>query len=77
MITRHTQLLTIALEMEVQKLAGKSTDFGINDMLATYAINRSLQCGFAAEWAESLRVKDSHPEDEDEIARVLKQRHDA
>jgi putative membrane protein len=40
-------------------------------MLITYAINRALQRDFAAEWAESLRVKDTRPLGEDEIARML------
>jgi putative membrane protein len=40
-------------------------------MLITFAINRALQRDFAAEWAESLRVKDSQPLGEDEIARML------
>ena len=41
-------------------------------MVVTYAINRSLQRDFSREWAESLRVKDSRPAGEDEIARMLK-----
>jgi putative membrane protein len=40
-------------------------------MLVTYAINRVLQHDFAAEWAESLKVKDVQPLGEDEIARML------
>jgi putative membrane protein len=40
-------------------------------MLITFALNRSLQHDFAAEWAESLRVKDPQPLGEDEIARML------
>jgi putative membrane protein len=40
-------------------------------MLITYAINRALQRDFAAEWAESLKVKDTRPLGEDEIARML------
>jgi len=40
-------------------------------MLITFALNRSLQRDFAAEWAESLRVKDPQPLGEDEIARML------
>jgi len=40
-------------------------------MLITYAINRALQRDFAAEWAESLRVKETRPLGEDEIARML------
>ncbi len=40
-------------------------------MLITFAINRALQRDFAAEWAESLRVKGSQPLGEDEIARML------
>jgi putative membrane protein len=40
-------------------------------MLITYAMNRVLQHDFAAEWAESLRVKHAQPLGEDEIARML------
>jgi putative membrane protein len=40
-------------------------------MLITFGINRALQRDFAAEWAESLRVKGSQPLGEDEIARML------
>jgi putative membrane protein len=43
-------------------------------MLLTYAINRALQRDFAAEWAESLRVKMPHPLGEDAIARMLDDR---
>src|SRR5512134_2842788 len=43
-------------------------------MLGTYAINRTLQRDFAAEWAESLRVKTPHPLGEDAIARMLENR---
>jgi putative membrane protein len=43
-------------------------------MLATYAINRALQRDFAAEWAESLRVKIANPLGEDAIARMLDNR---
>jgi putative membrane protein len=43
-------------------------------MLVTYAINRALQRDFAAEWAESLRVKMAHPLGEDAIARMLEDR---
>jgi putative membrane protein len=43
-------------------------------MLLTYAINRALQRDFAAEWAESLRVKSPHPLGEDAIARMLENR---
>jgi len=43
-------------------------------MLITFAINRSLQRDFASEWAESLRVKNSQPLGEDEIARMLDER---
>jgi len=43
-------------------------------MLITFAINRSLQRDFASEWAESLRVKNSLPLGEDEIARMLDER---
>ena len=42
-------------------------------MLITYAINRSLQRDFAAEWADSLRIKQAQPLGEDEIARMLDQ----
>jgi putative membrane protein len=40
-------------------------------MLVTYGMNRVLQHDFAAEWAESLRVKEPRPQGEDEIARML------
>jgi len=40
-------------------------------MLITYALNRALQRDFAAEWVESLRVKEPRPLGEDEIARML------
>jgi putative membrane protein len=40
-------------------------------MLLTAAINRALQRDFAAEWAESLTVKQPQPLGEDEIARML------
>jgi putative membrane protein len=40
-------------------------------MLITYGLNRALQRDFAAEWAESLRVKEKRPLGEDEIARML------
>ncbi len=43
-------------------------------MLITFAINRVLQRDFAAEWAESLRIKDARPLGEDEIARMWKER---
>jgi putative membrane protein len=43
-------------------------------MLITYALNRTLQRDFAAEWAESLRVKHAQPLGEDEIARMLNDR---
>lgn len=40
-------------------------------MFITYAINRRLQRDFAAEWADSLRVKNPRPLGEDEIGRML------
>ena len=43
-------------------------------MLVTYAINRALQRDFAAEWADSLRVKLQHPLGEDAVARMLNDR---
>ncbi|UCE31196.1 MAG: DUF2238 domain-containing protein [Burkholderiales bacterium] len=43
-------------------------------MLITYAINRALQRDFAAEWADSLRIKDARPLGEDEIARMWRER---
>jgi putative membrane protein len=43
-------------------------------MLITFAINRALQRDFAQEWAESLRVKDTRPLGEDEIARMWNDR---
>ncbi len=41
-------------------------------MLITLGINLSLQKDFAAEWQESLRVKDPRPLGEDAIARMLR-----
>jgi putative membrane protein len=46
-------------------------------MLVTFAINRALQRDFAAEWADSLRIKDARPLGEDEIARMWKARRGA
>jgi putative membrane protein len=43
-------------------------------MLITFALNRFLQRDFAAEWADSLRIKDARPLGEDEIARMWKER---
>ena len=43
-------------------------------MGVTYAINRALQRDFAAEWADSLRIKGKRPLGEDEIARMLERR---
>lgn len=43
-------------------------------ILITFAINRVLQRDFAADWAESLRVKQARPLGEDAIARMLKER---
>lgn len=40
-------------------------------MMVTAAINASLEHDFAAEWNESLRVKDHRPLGEDEIRRLL------
>jgi putative membrane protein len=40
-------------------------------MMVTAALNASLQHDFAAEWNESLRVKDHRPLGEDEIRRLL------
>ena len=45
-------------------------------MLITYAINRALQRDFAAEWVESLRVKEPRPLGEDEIARMWNERQE-
>ncbi len=44
-------------------------------MLVTVAINVTLQRDFARELAESLRVKQPKPLGEDEIARMLRERH--
>ena len=41
-------------------------------MMLTAALNASLEHDFAAEWNESLRVKDHRPLGEDEIRRLLK-----
>jgi len=43
-------------------------------MLITYGLNRVLQRDFAAEWAESLQVKEPRPLGEDEIARMLREK---
>ena len=43
-------------------------------MLATAAINRSMQRDFAAEWNESLRVKSRRPLGENEIKRMPSKR---
>ena len=40
-------------------------------MMVTAALNASLEHDFAAEWNESLRVKDHRPLGEDEIRRLL------
>jgi putative membrane protein len=40
-------------------------------MMMTAALNASLEHDFAAEWNESLRVKDHRPLGEDEIRRLL------
>ncbi|MFT5475880.1 MAG: putative membrane protein [Planctomycetota bacterium] len=42
-------------------------------MLATLAVNVALQRDFAAEWAESLRVKGVEPLGEEAVARMLKE----
>ena len=39
-------------------------------MLVNAGINRSVQRDFAAEWIESLRVKDARPLGEDEYLRL-------
>ena len=43
-------------------------------MLATAALNLRWQRDFAREWSESLRVKDTRPYGEDEIARLRARR---
>jgi len=43
-------------------------------MLVTAALNYSVQRDFAAEWVESLRVKDPRPLGEDEFARLRARR---
>ncbi len=40
-------------------------------MMVTAALNAALERDFAAEWNESLRVKDHRPLGEDEIRRLL------
>jgi putative membrane protein len=45
-------------------------------MAITAGLNRYLQRDFAVEWSESLRVKQSQPLGEDEIARLLQQHHE-
>ena len=44
-------------------------------MLITVAINGWLQRDFAREWSDSLRIKDRRPLGENEIARMLAQKH--
>jgi putative membrane protein len=44
-------------------------------MLITAAINARLQRDFARDWSDSLRIKDRRPLGEEEIARMLNQRH--
>jgi putative membrane protein len=43
-------------------------------MLVTAALNRSLQRGFAREWAESLQIKHRSPLGEIEILRLWRMR---
>jgi putative membrane protein len=43
-------------------------------MGVTLCINRSLQRDFAAEWADSLRVKHGEPLGEEAIAQMLEER---
>lgn len=43
-------------------------------MAVTLSINRTLQRDFAAEWADSLRVKHAEPLGEDAIAQMLEER---
>ena len=45
-------------------------------MMMTAALNASLEHDFAAEWNESLRVKDHRPLGEDEIRRLLNAKGD-
>jgi putative membrane protein len=45
-------------------------------MGVTLCINRSLQRDFAAEWADSLRVKHGEPLGEEAIARMLEEREE-
>jgi putative membrane protein len=46
-------------------------------MCVTALINWRLQRDFAAEWADSLRVRDVGPLGEEAIAAMLRQRRDA
>ena len=52
---------------------GLATLGAIVSMAITLGINMSLQRDFAAEWQESLRVKDPRPLGEDAIARMLEE----
>jgi len=45
-------------------------------MMFTALLNSYLQCDFAQEWNESLRVKHAEPLGEDEIARLLENNHE-
>ena len=44
-------------------------------MSLTAALDWRLQCDFAWEWAESLRVKHKAPLGEDEMARMARKRN--
>ena len=45
-------------------------------MGVTLSINRALQRDFAAEWADSLRVKRAEPLGEEAIAKMLEKRQE-
>jgi len=56
---------------DAQKDMALATLGALTSMLLTLIVNASLQRDFAAEWAESLRVKDQQPLGEARIAALL------
>lgn len=61
---------------DAQKDMAMAASGAVIAMLATAAINVSLQRDFARELAESLRVKRPNPLGEEEIARMLRERRE-
>lgn len=62
---------------DAQKDMWLATLGALSAMCVTAAINIRLQKDFAREWSESLRVKQSEPLGEDEIARLIREREQA